>query len=202
MSIALLALLFAPSAHADDGDGLYGRFDGDVMLSFAAGGVLAYDEELSGGGTVEVRARYLDCAGPALWGTLRSDGEVRLGAGVELRPLFPALFLIDRWTGNEIADLTLQSIGIELGAEMVSFDDPAFAFAIGFSFELPIVPPSVAGQGVFLRLFARHVLAHGGDPGGPNDDLAEWTFGAVFSVRASVDVGFASAEVSSFRPDS
>jgi hypothetical protein len=199
--MAVLFALGSASARADDGDGVYGRFDGDVMLSFAAGGFVTTGEELEGGGTLELRARYLDCAGPALWGSLRSDGEVRLGGAVELRPLFPALFLIDRWTGNEFFDLTLQSIGIELGAEIVSFDDPAVALAIGFAFEMPIVPPSVAGQGVFLRLSARHVLGRAGDTGGPDADVAEWSFGALFSIRASVETGLASGEVSRFRPD-
>ena len=169
--LLLLALPTTAGAQAS-GDGLYGRFDGDVFLSAGLGGGAAVHEDLGGLLIAELRARYLETAGlllatewqapreatgaPGDTGLRRDKGpRWRLLTALEVRPLFPALFLTNNATGIEFIDLTLQSIGLELGLSLVPEEGAAeLGLLTGFGLELPIVPPSTLADGIFLRLAA------------------------------------------------
>jgi hypothetical protein len=204
----VLAALLAIPHHARADDGVYGRFDGDVMLSIAAGGGAwvagpAVEPTL----VAELRLRYLDAVGPFVGGQLITGTAPtgRIHAGLELRPLFPALFLLNLWTGVEVLDLTLQSLGVELGVAVAPLggtgDRVGVAFAVGLGLEIPVVPPSVLAHGIFVRLAARHVRAGPNDHAGPGGGVADWTLVALLSVPAALELGIASREVARFRPD-
>ncbi len=153
--IVALTLSLASRASADDGgDGLYGRFDGDVWLSAAvgAGGVFG-DGAARGAGTVELRARFLDSVGPFAFvqgdGLFGDGSRWRVGGGLELRPLFLARFLTGNSIGQEWADVFLDSFSIELGVVALALGEPASgprgaqrasaAFVLGTGLDVPIL---------------------------------------------------------------
>lgn len=183
-----------PSARADDGDGLYRRFDGDFTLSAGAGGGVVTASRMNARGAVwaDFRARYLDTAGLYLAPEWRPDAFGVLGVGVDLRPLFPALFLLDASTGSAWLDLLLGSVGVDLGVALLPLDDDVrAALAVGFGFDVPLLLPEALAHGVYLRLSARHLYSGAGDQGGSAAGLAEWTFGATLSVRFAAWTGLA-----------
>jgi hypothetical protein len=99
----------------------YGRVAGDITLAAAVGGALA-----SGGPRVEgeLRMRYLESAGVFATyedGSFVAGADPRrvLAAGFELRPLFLARWLRGHETEQPFFDLTIDSIGIELGATLL-----------------------------------------------------------------------------------
>jgi hypothetical protein len=192
----LVGSTLAPgSAGAQDGDGLYGRFDGDTTLSLGAGGGLVLGQEEGAAAVLEVRARYLDAGGLVLAPELRPSGASRLIVGVDVRPLFPARFLTGGFSGVEVLDLTLESVGIELAAAVTAAEGRAgVALAVGFGFEVPIVPPSVWARGLWLRLAARHARSDQADRVGPQPPVADWVLLALLNVRALVDLGIAARE--------
>lgn len=114
-----------PDANHHQGDGAYGRFDGDLELGLGVGPNLAFT-----GDDIGVAVR-----GSAFWystvglelvytETLSKTPELerRLGAGIVLRPLF-----LIRWsqaleTGPAVLDLALDSLSLGLGS---SFGTPA-----------------------------------------------------------------------------
>jgi len=104
-ALAALALVsLAASARADD-DGLYARLDGDLRLSLAVGAGARLPGSAADAapiGIVEMRARYLDSAGVFV-ASDTDDARWRLMAGVELRPLFLARFLLNRESGGRIS---------------------------------------------------------------------------------------------------
>ncbi|MCA9531060.1 MAG: hypothetical protein KC543_13060 [Myxococcales bacterium] len=150
------------------GDGLYGRWDRDLTLSVEAGGALGWFAGVPRAGGVRrewsvvgtVRARFFDAAGPSLAVRYGPDAGRDLFAAIELRPLFPALFLLDRFTGHERLDLTLQSLGAELGAvtPLDGAGHVAFAWALGV--ETPLVLVHHTARGLWLRAAVRRVRVH------------------------------------------
>ena len=194
--VGSLLCLLPRAARAQDGDGLYGRLDGDTVLSAGLGAGPTAGADVDFALALELRGRYLDAAGVVVATELRPGGTPRLVAAVELRPLFPARFLLGGASGVEVLDLTLESIGFELGAALL----PEPALAIGFGLSLPIVPPSVWGRGLWLRFGARHVRAGSGDQGGPDPPVADWVFLAVLTVRVQVDLGLSGREPPRFHP--
>ena len=189
-------------AHAD---GLYGRFDGDVMIAGGVGGGVAVDrDEVSGLVTAEFRARYLDAVGPFALVEGWSSGWARVVVGVDVRPLFPTLFLLNAFTGNEWLDLTLQSLGLELGVGVGPLggpDEVGAAWVVGMAAEFPVVLPSVFGQGMFFRLAARHTTAGSQDVAAPSSGASDWTVTLSWLIRGSVGLGVASLEPRRYRPD-
>lgn len=160
----------AGAARADGpGDGLYGRFDGDLALTVGAGGgVRGRDGAARGTLVGELRLRIADGAGPFVSGEWSPEGPSQLVVGIELRPLFPSLFLLDRSTGYELLDLVLQSLGLELGAALTPLNrGVGVGFVVGGGIEIPFVLPSMWGDGVWLRLGARYLRATPRDQGGP-----------------------------------
>jgi hypothetical protein len=120
---ALLASALAPLPAFAGGtaEPTYGRVDGDISLVFGLGVVVAARAPRAG---AEFRVRYLESAGlfatyedGATFGASSEPGRV-LAGGLEIRPVF-----LYRWLeGLEVRrapfDLTLDSIGLELGATL------------------------------------------------------------------------------------
>ena len=202
--LALSMILIGPIASAR-ADGLYGRFDGDVMIGGGVGGGLGFDDgNLAGLATAEFRARYLDAVGPFALLEAWGDGWARVLVGVDIRPLFPTLFLLNVFTGNEWVDLAIQSIGLELGVGLGPFGQPGTAGAawmVGAGVELPVILPSVFGQGMFLRIAARHTWAGSQDVAAPTGGANDWTISVSWLVRGAVGLGVASLEPRRYRPE-
>jgi hypothetical protein len=112
------ALLSAGRARAQEPDGLYGRFDGDLDLRAHAGVALA------GGGpamaaqlslvylaTAGVYAHYTDALGSGAPFVARS-----LAAGLHISPLFLARYASGRERGPAFVDLAIDSLAFEMGA--------------------------------------------------------------------------------------
>jgi hypothetical protein len=192
---ALAVLAVAGSARADSPpDGVYGRLDGDFVLSAGAGGGAHLDDlATSATWTGELRFRYLDTAGLVV---AVQEEDLRAIVAGDFRPLFLIRFLLNEWSGRAFLDLLLDSVGFELGAALLRpFDDgTGVALALGCGFDVPIATP------VFLRLAARHVRAGAQDRAAPAQ-MADWSFLAVLTVRGTVDLGVASREPPRFQPD-
>ena len=134
------------SARATEGDGLYGRFDGDVDLRVHAGAAFA-----SGGPALaaQLSAVYLSTAGIYLHYTDALGSEApqvtrSLSAGVHLQPLFLARLAVGAERGPAFMDLLVDSFAFELGAvwsapRRMGWDDqPGLEAALALA--LPIVP--------------------------------------------------------------
>lgn len=193
--IIALALSLASRVAADGGagDGLYGRFDGDVWLSVAvgAGGVIGGGTTRNAG-TLELRARYLDSLGPFAFAEgdgLFGDGTMwRIGGGLELRPLFLARFLTNNSFGYEWLDVLVDSFGLELGVVALSPDERArAALVLGTALEVPLV---LGGWRISLRVGARWTHADHFRSGVQNDVAV---LGAL-AVSAPVQTGLAPRE--------
>lgn len=196
-------MLFASSARADGGDGLYGRFDGDLVLSAGLGGGLTLGDDGGATGVADLRARYLDTGGLFVAPQLGPDDTLRVVAGVEVRPLFPVRFLLGAWSGIPFWDLLVDSIGFELGVALdrLGSDERGVGLALGFGLDVPLILPSGDAEGLFLRLAARHVRAGPLDLNGPAGGGADWMLHAVLTYRGHASVGLASREPPRFRPD-
>jgi len=208
-SIALACLLWPALAQADDGDGVYDRFDRDLTVAADVGGGMVLDGvDPRATVTADLRFRIIDAAGPAIglrWGPADDvgSGHGHVFVGVELRPLFPALFLLDMSTGNEWVDLFIQSFGIELGAALFVFDDDfGVGLAVGLSLSIPLLLPSWTEgpfQSIALRLGARRVDATASFRGAPEVDRSEWTISAALSFAFAARIGAASWEPPRYR---
>ena len=213
--IATLALLttfaLTGSARADgDGDGLYRRFDRDLTIALGAGGGLVLDGVKARPSLVaDLRLRVIDTAGPVVamrWGPGdEGSGRGYVLFGVEVRPLFPALFLLNESTGREWVDLFVQSFGIELGTALFPFDqDFGVGLAVGLSIELPLLLPSHtegAFESIGLRLAARRIDATPAFQGAPEVDRSEWTLMATLAFNLAADAGIAEWEPPRYRLD-
>lgn len=195
------ATLGASPARADGpGDGIYRRFDTDLALHLAAGGGAWLDgAEARATTLVELRARVVDAAGPFVAFQGAPDAPGVLVAGIELRPLWPALFLVNRFTGHEWLDLFLQSLSVELGVAVLPLGGPdaldaerGLGLAVGLGVDVPLVLPSRtqgAFRGLALRLMARRGDATPGYRAAPEErDLSHWTIGATLGASFGVGV--------------
>lgn len=202
MVVALL-LGAAATARADGGDGLYGRFDGDLVLSAGLGGGVTLGDEGGATGLVDLRARFLDTGGLVLAPQLGPGGALRVVAGVEVRPLFPALFLLGAWTGSAFWDLLIDSVGFELGVavDRVADDERGVGLMLGFGLDVPLLLPDGDAEGLFLRLAARHVRAGEWDLNGPAGGASDWMLHAVLTFRGLTSLGLATREPPRFRPE-
>jgi hypothetical protein len=126
-------------------DTTYGRVDGDVGVSFGAGGTFG---PRGPRGTLDLRLRYLDTAGIFFFyedglSATSSDPRRVLGAGFEVRPLFIGRWLLDDELRIPRLDLFLDSFGLELAT---FFEQPALgAFGarpglqVSLGLEVPIL---------------------------------------------------------------
>jgi hypothetical protein len=158
---ALLVLGTARKAHAADGegDGTYGRLEGDLAVAGAVG-VTAGPRGPRG--AVDARFRYLSTAGlfasyedGALLASA-ADPKRALAFGVELRPLFLARWATGRELGNPRLDLAIDSLGLELGAVFLQPNGSHLGghpgLQAGLGFEVPF----------FTRSSGPFLAVHGG----------------------------------------
>jgi hypothetical protein len=200
-----LSLALSTQARAQDGDGAYGRLDGDLALSAGVNGGVVLDDRVhpavTGSASLELRARILDSGGLFAAGEWRPEGDSRVIVGVDLRPLFLARFLLGLETGMQWFDLLLDSIGVEVGAAVGPFDhDLGVSLAIGFGLDVPLYLPPRTSGGVFLRLGARYVTASALDQAAPGGGTTDWVLLAGLNVRAFVATGLPNWEPQRYRP--
>lgn len=189
--------IFGSTALADD-DGVYGRFDHGLVFALGAGGSLSTNGELRAEG--EVRIRILDAAGPSLSISGGPDRQTFVLAGIELRPLFPALFLLDAWSGNEWLDVFLQSIGIDLGAAFFP-GSGGVAFAYGFSVEVPLALSAPgAFDGLGLRIAARRIAPSNAFAPAPGSQSGHFSIMATLSLHLGVRFPASFREPPGYRP--
>jgi hypothetical protein len=126
-------------------DGVYGRFDGDLDLSVAAGGALLRG---ASGGAASLRGLFLGTAGIYLayndaFVASSSSPPRSLALGVSVRPIFLPRWGNDLDRGPALLDLTIDSFTFDLGVlfsanDRRGFDErPGIEMALGV--ELPIV---------------------------------------------------------------
>ncbi|HMJ52971.1 MAG TPA: hypothetical protein VK540_12875 [Polyangiaceae bacterium] len=113
---------------AKTSDGVYGRFDGDLDLSLAAGSTFG-----SGGPTAAAfaRATFFQTAGMYVSYTDalgRSDVALprTLGLGLTLRPFFVPRWAFDLERGPAILDLTIDAFAFDLGVLWPAKRDGSF----------------------------------------------------------------------------
>ncbi len=152
---AVSALLGAAPAARADGDGVYGRFDGDLELRAHAGAAFAKGGPALAAG---LSALYLSTAGIYAHYTDALGGEAPLvkrsfAAGVHLAPLFLARYAVNGERGGAYSDLLLDSFAFELGAFWAEpragrfSADPGLELALGV--DVPLLPRAT---GPFLAL--------------------------------------------------
>jgi hypothetical protein len=147
-SIVLALSCAAGAAHAsDDFDASHGRIDGDISASAAIGATFG-----PGGprAAADLRLRYLWTAGVfatyedgPLFGSA-AEPRRAFATGIELRPIFLARWLQGLESGNAYLDLTLDSIGLELGAVFVEPQGRPFGsrpgLQAGIGLQIPVLP--------------------------------------------------------------
>ncbi len=183
------------------GDGLYGRWDRSLTLSFGAGGGATWlDREADGNVVGETRFLIADTAGVVLSGRWGPNSGQHLFVGVDLRPLFPALFFLYKQTWNEFADLVLQSIFFEIGPAFLLDGHRSTGLGVGVGFSLPLVAPLTTVRRLWLRVAARYVNA---DPSfrntQPTTDRTQWTLYATFVVQLGFESRFSHWEPPRYR---
>lgn len=115
---AVTAALTATASARAEGDGVYGRLDGDLELraeagaGFASGGpALAAGASALYLSTAGVYAHYTDALGSGGADVTRS-----IAAGLILQPFFLARYSSDFEHGPAILDLFVDSFGLEIGS--------------------------------------------------------------------------------------
>jgi hypothetical protein len=184
-SVLILTTFSASASAQRGGDGLYGRWDRGLTLALGAGGGATWLDGKADPNVVgEARFLIADTAGVVLSGRWGPDSGQHLFLGVDLRPLFPALFFLYKQTWNEFADLLLQSIFFEIGPTFLLDGDRSVGLGVGFGFALPLYRPLTTVRGLWLRIATRYVNA---DPSyrntQPIEDRTQWTLYGTFVVR-------------------
>jgi len=153
-----------PDAGRHQGDGTYGRFDGDLDLGIGTGGLVALSARDLGVATRGSARWYSTAALYAAYAETVTPHRAilrRLGFGVELTPLFLVRWSQALETGPAALDLALDSIALGFGA---SFATPrgrgfggrkAFEGSLGFG-----VPLAGTAPGPWLELRASLTLPH------------------------------------------
>ena len=158
-------------------DTAHGRIDGDLSASLGVGATFGPRGPRS---AADLRLRYLWTAG--LFATYEdgplfsSTTEPRraFATGIELRPLFLARWLQGYDSGNGWVDLTLDSLGLELGAVFMQPTGTSFGSRPGLQASLGLqipVLPHATGPVVGVHAGARWSSAAlgGRDIEGPAD---------------------------------
>jgi hypothetical protein len=156
-AIALALALVSRAAYADGGgESTYGRLEGDVSWSAGAGAVVAPRGVRAVG---DLRLRYLDTVGlfASYEDSIVDDSGVEpqrvVAGGLELRPFFLYRWLRGYETRRGYVDLTLDSLGLELGAFVASEHGSDFGdsgIELGLGLEVPI-ERSAAGLWIGLH---------------------------------------------------
>lgn len=189
----LAALVFPTLARAE-GDGAYGRLEGDVLLvgeagvawvdgapALAVGGRILY---LS---TAGFYARYLDAF------EQRGVAAARqIGGGVELRPLFLARFAQDWERGPARLDLFLDSIALDVGTFWWSPPHRSLDVLPGLELAASVeLPFTETGWGPRIGLLGSYRIAQGdaGVRGQPDLDARASTVILQLAWHGILDVG-------------
>jgi len=133
------------SSEVGSGDGVYGRFDGDLDLGLALGAELGSAGQAAP--ALRATAHYFSIAGVYANGRIKAGDESApslFGVGVDLRPLF-----VPRWakgleTGCALFDLTLDSLSLSLGAFWAKPGAQEAASQRGFDAQLGLGVPLLA----------------------------------------------------------
>jgi hypothetical protein len=186
VSLVFVLFSFAVSARAQrQGDGLYGRWDRGWTLELGVGGGATWlDRQADPNVIGEGRFLIADVAGVVLAGRWGPDSGQHLFLGVDLRPLFPALFFLYRETWNGFVDLVLQSIFFEIGPAFLLDGEQSTGLGVGFGFAVPLYRPLTTVQGLWLRIASRYVNT---DPSYRNTEptsvRTRWTLYATFVIH-------------------
>jgi hypothetical protein len=154
-----------------------GRIDGDLSASAGLGATFGPRGPRA---AIDLRLRYLWTAGvfatyedgPLLGGS--AAPRRAFAGGVELRPIFLARWLQGKELGNPYLDLTIDSLGLELGAVFLQPEGASFGarpgLQAGLGLQVPVLPHAT-GPLVGLHAGARWSDAVlGGRPiEGPSD---------------------------------
>jgi hypothetical protein len=162
-------------------DGVYGRFDGDLDLSIAAGGAAVRG---GSGAVAMLRALFLETAGVYASYTDAFDSATTapprtIAVGVGLRPLFLPRWGYDEERGPAVVDLTIDAITLDLGVlwyadERGRFTQrPGLELAIGT--EVPLLGRA-AGPWIGARGALRWRGSELSGAMGPESDLAPAVF--------------------------
>ncbi len=162
------------------GDGVYGRFDGDLDLGLGAGvGYASEDQKL--GLSTRFSLHYFSLAGifvdysDALGD--RAESRRTLGFGADLRPLF-----VPRWSQNmeqgpPLLDLWLDSLSLSLGAYFAQPAQEDFGEERGFSASLGFgIPFTSLAAGPWLELRGGLLVPDDGDTRALAVALFSWHF--------------------------
>lgn len=202
LSLAMLSATATAHADAPRGDGLYGRWDEDLVLSFGAGSGVAVGENVDPARAQLVGSasmRFYGAAGPLVAGAWAPSAPQHVFVGVEVRPLFPGVFLLDMSTGRAFVDLFLQSLALELGAAFLVDGERSVGLAFGVAVEVPLVRPDVFGQGFWLRLGMRRIAASSRFQSVEREAESHYVLQASLVISAGIDSGMQNAEPPRFR---
>lgn len=200
-----LAWLLPGAARADEGDTVYGRLSGDLVLSAGLGGGVALNDRVgpdpTATTTLELRGRIVDSGGLFLAAEWRPEGDSRVLIGVDLRPVFLARFLLNMQAGDPWVDLFVDSIGLDLGVALGPLDeDVGAATALGLGFDVPLVlPDGAAFGGVFFRVATRWVGALATDQAAPSGGVNDLVVLGVLTVRGVANLGLGPWEPARYR---
>jgi hypothetical protein len=122
-----------------------------------------------------------------------TNGEPAIAVAVDIRPLFLGRFLTDNYTGRSWLDLTVDSIGLELGSWFGPLNQGAgIALVAGGGVDLPL--DADGSSGLWLRLGARWVYAHERDLVSPEGGKSKVVIALVLYFRSAADLGIADWE--------
>jgi hypothetical protein len=179
-----------PDGNPHDGDGAYGRFDGDLDLGVGVGpNVALANGDLALGGRFS--AHWFTIAGIYLYYAESLDDAAsvrrRFAAGLDLRPLFLLRWPKGLETGPAILDLTIDSLSLGLGLATSTPSDAAAKTRGGFELSLGFgVPLSGWQAGPWLEFRAGFVL--------PKREQGDATALALFSWHFALGTPFVASE--------
>jgi hypothetical protein len=136
--------LFALTAPALAGDGVYGRLDGDLNLSLAAGAALMPGAPafVARGSTIYAESAGLYVGYADAFGSAAVRVDRSLAAGIALKPLFWARFARNAEFGYPRLDLFVDSLTFDIGAFWAAphgrsiAPEPGLEIALGLGFPI------------------------------------------------------------------
>lgn len=132
------------------GDGVYGRFDGDLDVGVGLGARLSAP---GFGPNLRASAHFLSSVGLVvdLTRPLLGDTGWSLGTAIDLRPLFLPRWAFDLEQGPALVDLLVDSVSVSGGPVFHPLNDAAVGFGLEAGFGIPL---SQTSQGFWLDLRA------------------------------------------------
>lgn len=151
-----------PDGNRHEGDGAYGRFDGDLELGLGIGPNVAFSNgDFAVGGRIS--AHWFSVAGLYLYYAESIGDEAvlrrRFAAGLDLKPLFLLRWAKGLETGPPFLDLTIDSLSLGLGVLTSAPSDPLASHRSGFEMSLGFgLPLTGRAPGPWLEFRAGLVL--------------------------------------------